>query len=196
MNKINKIFTLLLLLIILAAAVSGISTYLGSSVNLGISDMEGKVFDLQVKLRNLTTGDLLDSIRGWEEKKLQESFAKLSPPTITYAFGIDYLNAFLASSGNVTFAQGDVQNVKFPDISLVGMSVKKGIAALTLNVQGTVQMWMFKYENGNWKTQDAGYLVEDISITKDQVSFVLSVMGQKKKYVFPIAVVPAQYATP
>jgi len=76
------------------------------------------------------------------------------------------------------------------------MSVKKGIAALTLNVQGTVQMWMFKYENGNWKTQDAGYLVEDISITKDQVSFVLSVMGQKKKYVFPIAVVPAQYATP
>lgn len=196
MSKINKIFTLLLFLLIFAAVASSASVYLSSSVNLGISDMEKKVFDLQVKLRNLTTGNLLNSIRGWEEKKLQESFVKLSPPTISYAFGIDYLTAFLSSSGKVAFSQGDLQDAKFPNISLVGMSVKKGIAALTLNVQGSVQMWTFKYEDGKWKTQDAGYIVEDVSITKDQVSFTLSAVGQKRKYTFPIAAVPAQYATP
>lgn len=195
MNKINKIFTLFLVLLVISAAASGVSAYLSSSVNLGISDMESKVFDLQVKLRNLTTGNLLSSIRGWEEKKLQESFSKLSPPTISYAFGTDYLSAFLFSSGNVSFSQ-DMQNVKFPDISLVGMSVKKGVAALTLNVQGDVQMWVFKYKDGKWKAQDAGFSIEDVSISKDQVAFSLSVTGQKKKYAFPIAAVPAQYAAP
>lgn len=197
MSKINKIFTLLLVLLVISAATSGVSTYLGSFVDLGISDMENKVFDLQVKLRNLTTGELLSGIRGWEEQKLKESFDKLSPPTISYAFGIDYLSAVLSSSsGNVSFSR-DVQEAKFPDISLVGMSVKKGVAALTLDVQGTVQMWVFKYENG-WKTKDVpfGYFVEDIAISKDQVSFSLSVAGQKRKYEFPIAAVPAQYVSP
>ncbi len=196
MNKINKIFTLFLVLLVISTVVSGVSSFLSSSVNLGISDIEGKVFDLQVKLRNLTTGDLLNSIRGWEEQKLKESFDKLSPPTISYAFGIDYLSAALSSSmGNVSLSSQD-GDVKFPDISLVGMSVKKGVAALTLNIQGAVQMWVFKYENGKWKAQDVGYLVEDMSISKDRVSFLLSVAGQKRKYEFPIAAVPAQYTAP
>ncbi len=196
MNKINKIFTLFLVLLVISTVVSGVSSFLSSSVNLGISDIEGKVFDLQVKLRNLTTGDLLNSIRGWEEQKLKENFDKLSPPTISYAFGIDYLSAALSSSmGNVSLSSQD-GDVKFPDISLVGMSVKKGVAALTLNIQGAVQMWVFKYENGKWKAQDVGYLVEDMSISKDRVSFLLSVAGQKRKYEFPIAAVPAQYTAP
>lgn len=197
MNRISKVFTLLLAFLVISAIASGVSAYLGSFVNLGVSDMENKVFDLQVKLRNLTTGELLSSIRGWEEQKLKESFDKLSPPTISYAFGVDYLSTILSSSsGNVSFSR-DVQEAKFPDISLVGMSVKKGVAALTLDVQGAVQMWVFKYENG-WKTKDVpfGYFVEDIAISKDQVSFSLSVAGQKKKYEFPIAAVPAQYAAP
>ena len=198
MNKINKIFTLILVLMLVSAAISGASAYFGKSVNLGLSDMETKVFDLQVKLRSLTTGELIDNIRGWDSEKLQESFNKLSPPTVSYAFGVDYLAAFLASAslpGDAYFS-GDSQGVNFPNISFVGMSVRKGVATLTLNVQGTVQMWVFKYENGKWKAQDVGYLVDDITISKDQVSFVLSIAGQKRKYEFPIAAVPAQYAAP
>ena len=197
MNKINKVFTLILILMLVSAAISGASAYFGKSVNLGISDMETKVFDLQVKLRSLTTGELISNIRGWDGGKMQESFSRLSPPTVSYAFGMDYLAAFLASTsssaGEVYFSG---QDAKFPNISFVGMSVKKGVATLTLNVQGNVQMWVLRYENGKWKAQDVGYLVEDIEISKDQVSFLLSIAGQKRKYEFPIAAVPAQYAAP
>ncbi len=197
MNKINKVFTLILILMLVSAAISGASAYFGKSVSLGISDMETKVFDLQVKLRSLTTGELISNIRGWDGGKMQENFSRLSPPTVSYAFGIDYLMAFListsSSAGEVYFSG---QDVKFPNITFVGMSVKKGVATLTLNVQGNVQMWVLKYENGKWKAQDVGYLVEDIEISKDQVSFLLSVAGQKRKYEFPIAAVPAQYAAP
>lgn len=192
MSKINKIFILLLLLLIVGVTASGVFAYFNSHVDLGISDMQKKVFDLQVKLRNLTTGELLSNIRGWEEKKLQESFNKLSPPTISYVFGVDYLSAFLSSAGNVSFS--DVPGANFVNIAFVGMSVKDGIAALTLNVQGSIQIWTFKYDGGQWKAQNVGYSVEDILISKDQVSFSLISAGQKKKYEFPIAVVPAQYA--
>lgn len=195
MNKINRIFTMFLFLVFAGAAASGISAYFNSFVDLGISDMERKIFDLQVKLRSLTTGELISGIRGWEEKKLKESFDRLAPPAISYAFGVDYLSTFLSSSGNVSFS--NVQDAKFPDISLVGLSVKKGVAALTVNIQGEVQMWIFKYEDG-WKTKDVpfGYFVEDLSLSRDRVSFSLSAAGQKRKYEFPIAAVPGQYAAP
>jgi len=100
MNKINKVFTLILILMLVSAAISGASAYFGKSVNLGISDMETKVFDLQVKLRSLTTGELISNIRGWDSGKMQENFSRLSPPTVSYAFGMDYLAAFLASTSS------------------------------------------------------------------------------------------------
>lgn len=196
MNKINKVFTLILILMLVSAATSGASAYFGKSVNLGISDMETKVFNLQVKLRSLTTGELISNIRGWDSGKMQENFSRLSPPTVSYAFGMDYLAAFLASTSSTGEVYLSSQDAKFPNISFIGMSVKKGVATLTLNVQGNVQMWVLKYENGKWKAQDVGYLVEDIEISKDQVSFLLSVAGQKRKYEFPIAAVPAQYTAP
>ena len=194
--NLKKLLSIMFILVILVSTASGISAYFTSSIDFGVEDAEKKVFDLQVKLRNLTTGNLTEKLLN--NPDLTKDFEKLSPPSVSYAFGTDYLLSLLSSSSSSDLSSGSDSSVRFPEIAFLGMSVKKGTASLTLSLAGNVQIWVLRYENGKWVTKDApfGYIVEDVNLTRDAVSFVLSLAGERKRYEFDVAAVPAQYASP
>ena len=193
--NLKKLLSIMFVLVILVSTASGISAYFTSSFDFGVEDAEKKVFDLQVKLRNLTTGNLTEKLL--KNPDLAKDFEKLSPPSVSYAFGTDYLVTLLSSSSSSSLPSSSV-SARFPEIAFLGMSVKKGTASLTLSLAGNVQIWVFRYENGRWTTKDTpfGYAVEDVKLTRDSVSFVLSLAGERKRYEFDVAAVPAQYASP
>ena len=193
--NLKKLLSIMFVLVILVSTASGISAYFTSSFDFGVEDAEKKVFDLQVKLRNLTTGNLTEKLLN--NPDLAKDFEKLSPPSVSYAFGTDYLLTLLSSSSSSSLPSSSA-SARFPDIAFLGMSVKKGTASLTLSLAGNVQIWVFRYENGRWTTKDTpfGYAVEDVKLTRDYVSFVLSLAGERKRYEFAVAAVPAQYASP
>lgn len=193
--NLKKLLSIMFVLVILVSTASGISAYFTSSFDFGVEDAEKKVFDLQVKLRNLTTGNLTEKLLN--NPDLTKDFEKLSPPSVSYAFGTDYLLTLLSSSSSSSLPSSSV-SARFPEIAFLGMSVKKGTASLTLSVSNNVQIWVFRYENGRWTTKDTpfGYAVEDVKLTRDYVSFVLSLAGERKRYEFAVAAVPAQYASP
>lgn len=193
--NLKKLLSIMFVLVILVSTASGISAYFTSSFDFGVEDAEKKVFDLQVKLRNLTTGNLTEKLL--KKPDLAKDFEKLSPPSVSYAFGTDYLVTLLSSSSSSSLPSSSV-SARFPEIAFLGMSVKKGMASLTLSVSNNVQIWVFRYENGRWTTKDTpfGYAVEDVKLTRDYVSFVLSLAGERKRYEFAVAAVPAQYASP
>lgn len=193
--SLKKLLSIMFILVILVSTASGISAYFTSSFDFGVEDAEKKVFDLQVKLRNLTTGNLTEKLLN--NPDLTKDFEKLSPPSVSYAFGTDYLLTLLSSSSSSSLPSSSV-SARFPEIAFLGMSVKKGTASLTLSLAGNVQIWVFRYENGKWVTKDVpfGYIVEDVNLTRDAVSFVLSLAGERKRYEFAVAAVPAQYASP
>ena len=193
--NLKKLLSIMFVLVILVSTASGISAYFTSSFDFGVEDAEKKVFDLQVKLRNLTTGNLTEKLLN--NPDLAKDFEKLSPPSVSYAFGTDYLLSLLSSSSSSDSSSPD-SSASFPEIAFLGMSVKKGTASLTLSLAGNVQIWVFRYENGRWVTKDVpfGYAVEDVNLTRDSVSFVLSLAGERKRYEFDVAAVPAQYASP
>lgn len=193
--NLKKFLSIMFVLVILVSTASGISAYFTSSFDFGVEDAEKKVFDLQVKLRNLTTGNLTEKLL--KKPDLAKDFEKLSPPSVSYAFGTDYLVTLLSSSSSSSLPSSSV-SARFPEIAFLGMSVKKGTASLTLSVSNNVQIWVFRYENGRWTTKDTpfGYAVEDVKLTRDSVSFVLSLAGERKRYEFAVAAVPAQYASP
>lgn len=193
--NLKKLLSIMFVLVILVSTASGISAYFTSSFDFGVEDAEKKVFDLQVKLRNLTTGNLTEKLLN--NPDLTKDFEKLSPPSVSYAFGTDYLVTLLSSSSSSSLPSSSV-SARFPEIAFLGMSVKKGMASLTLSVSNNVQIWVFRYENGRWTTKDTpfGYAVEDVKLTRDYVSFVLSLAGERKRYEFAVAAVPAQYASP
>ena len=193
--NLKKLLSIMFVLVILVSTASGISAYFTSSFDFGVEDAEKKVFDLQVKLRNLTTGNLTEKLLN--NPALTKDFEKLSPPSVSYAFGTDYLLSLLSSSSSSDSSSPD-SSASFPEIAFLGMSVKKGTASLTLSLAGNVQIWVFRYENGKWVTKDVpfGYIVEDVNLTRDAVSFVLSLAGERKRYEFDVAAVPAQYASP
>jgi len=193
--NLKKLLSIMFVLVILVSTASGISAYFTSSFDFGVEDAEKKVFDLQVKLRNLTTGNLTEKLLN--NPALAKDFEKLSPPSVSYAFGTDYLLSLLSSSSSSDSSSPD-SSASFPEIAFLGMSVKKGTASLTLSLAGNVQIWVFRYENGRWVTKDVpfGYAVEDVNLTRDSVSFVLSLAGERKRYEFDVAAVPAQYASP
>lgn len=193
--NLKKLLSIMFVLVILVSTASGISAYFTSSFDFGVEDAEKKVFDLQVKLRNLTTGNLTEKLLN--NPDLTKGFEKLSPPSVSYAFGTDYLVTLLSSSSSSSLPSSSV-SARFPEIAFLGMSVKKGTASLTLSVSNNVQIWVFRYENGRWTTKDTpfGYAVEDVKLMRDYVSFVLSLAGERKRYEFAVAAVPAQYASP
>lgn len=193
--NLKKFLSIMFVLVILVSTASGISAYFTSSFDFGVEDAEKKVFDLQVKLRNLTTGNLTEKLLN--NPDLTKDFEKLSPPSVSYAFGTDYLVTLLSSSSSSSLPSSSI-SARFPEIAFLGMSVKKGTASLTLSVSNNVQIWVFRYENGRWTTKDTpfGYAVEDVKLTRDYVSFVLSLAGERKRYEFDVAAVPAQYASP
>lgn len=193
--NLKKLLSIMFVLVILVSTASGVFAYFTSSFDFGVEDAEKNVFDLQVKLRNLTTGNLTEKLL--KNPDLAKDFEKLSPPSVSYAFGTDYLLSLLSSSSSDS-SSGLDSSVRFPEIAFLGMSVKKGTASLTLSLAGNVQIWVFRYENGKWVTKDVpfGYAVEDVKLTRDSVSFVLSLAGEKKRYEFDVAAVPAQYASP
>ena len=193
--NLKKLLSIMFVLVILVSTASGISAYFTSSFDFGVEDAEKKVFDLQVKLRNLTTGNLTEKLLN--NPDLTKDFEKLSPPSVSYAFGTDYLLTLLSSSSSSSLPSSSA-SARFPEIAFLGMSVKKGTASLTLSVSNNVQIWVFRYENGRWTTKDTpfGYAVEDVKLTRDYVSFVLSLAGERKRYEFAVAAVPAQYASP
>lgn len=193
--NLKKLLSIMFVLVILVSTASGISAYFTSSFDFGVEDAEKKVFDLQVKLRNLTTGNLTEKLLN--NPDLTKDFEKLSPPSVSYAFGTDYLVTLLSSSSSSSLPSSSI-SARFPEIAFLGMSVKKGTASLTLSVSNNVQIWVFRYENGRWTTKDTpfGYAVEDVKLTRDYVSFVLSLAGERKRYEFAVAAVPAQYASP
>lgn len=190
--NLKKLLSIMFVLVILVSTASGISAYFTSSFDFGVEDAEKKVFDLQVKLRNLTTGNLTEKLLN--NPDLTKDFEKLSPPSVSYAFGTDYLVTLLSSSSSLPSSS---ISARFPEIAFLGMSVKKGTASLTLSLAGNVQIWVFRYENGRWVTKDTPFgAVEDVKLTRDYVSFVLSLAGERKRYEFDVAAVPAQYASP
>ena len=192
--NLKKLLSIMFVLVILVSTASGISAYFTSSFDFGVEDAEKKVFDLQVKLRNLTTGNLTEKLL--KNPDLAKDFEKLSPPSVSYAFGTDYLLSLLSSSSSSDSSSPD-SSASFPEIAFLGMSVKKGTASLTLSLAGNVQIWVFRYENGRWVTKDVPFgAVEDVKLTRDSVSFVLSLAGERKRYEFDVAAVPAQYASP
>lgn len=193
--NMKKLLSIMFVLVILVSTASGISAYFTSSFDFGVEDAEKKVFDLQVKLRNLTTGNLTEKLL--KKPDLAKDFEKLSPPSVSYAFGTDYLLSLLSSSSSSDSSSGPDSSARFPEIAFLGMSVKKGTASLTLSLAGNVQIWVFRYENGRWVTKDVPFgAVEDVKLTRDSVSFVLSLAGERKRYEFDVAAVPAQYASP
>ena len=193
--NMKKLLSIMFVLVILVSTASGISAYFTSSFDFGVEDAEKKVFDLQVKLRNLTTGNLTEKLLN--NPDLTKDFEKLSPPSVSYAFGTDYLLSLLSSSSSSDSSSGPDSSARFPEIAFLGMSVKKGTASLTLSLAGNVQIWVFRYENGRWVTKDVPFgAVEDVKLTRDSVSFVLSLAGERKRYEFDVAAVPAQYASP
>lgn len=194
--NLKKFLSIMFVLVILVSTASGVFAYFTSSFDFGVEDAEKKVFDLQVKLRNLTTGNLTEKLLN--NPDLTKDFEKLSPPSVSYAFGTDYLLSLLSSSSSSDSSSGPDSSARFPEIAFLGMSVKKGTASLTLSLAGNVQIWVLRYENGRWTTKDTpfGYAVEDVKLTRDSVSFVLSLAGERKRYEFDVAAVPAQYASP
>lgn len=193
--NLKKLLSIMFVLVILVSTASGISAYFTSSFDFGVEDAEKKVFDLQVKLRNLTTGNLTEKLLN--NPDLTKDFEKLSPPSVSYAFGTDYLLSLLSSSSSSDSSSGPDSSASFPEIAFLGMSVKKGTASLTLSLAGNIQIWVFRYENGRWVTKDVPFgAVEDVKLTRDSVSFVLSLAGERKRYEFDVAAVPAQYASP
>lgn len=200
MKDLKKIFILFFFLIVAAFCASAVWSFLKSPVDLGIEKIEPKVFDLQVKLRSLSAGTLLEDIRGWDPEK-QEKEAEKVLPAISYVFGMEYLKALLSSSSSVSGSPEfkNIESARFPDISPVGVSLSGNFAVLTLNFAGNVQIWLFKKEGGEWKTKDIpfGYFLEDVNISKEYVSFVLCAgTSEKRKYEFSFATVPEQYASP
>ena len=195
--NLKKFLSIMFVLVILVSTASGVFAYFTSSFDFGVEDAEKKVFDLQVKLRNLTTGNLTEKLLN--NPDLTKDFEKLSPPSVSYAFGTDYLLTLLSSSSSSSLSSSSSSaSARFPEIAFLGMSVKKGTASLTLSLAGNIQIWVLRYENGKWVTKDApfGYAVEDVKLTRDSVSFVLSLAGERKRYEFDVAAVPAQYASP
>lgn len=193
--NMKKLLSIMFVLVILVSTASGVFAYFTSSFDFGVEDAEKKVFDLQVKLRNLTTGNLTEKLLN--NPDLTKDFEKLSPPSVSYAFGTDYLLSLLSSSSSSDSSSGPDSSARFPEIAFLGMSVKKGTASLTLSLAGNVQIWVFRYENGRWVTKDVPFgAVEDVKLTRDSVSFVLSLAGERKRYEFDVAAVPAQYASP
>ena len=193
--NMKKLLSIMFVLVILVSTASGVFAYFTSSFDFGVEDAEKKVFDLQVKLRNLTTGNLTEKLL--KKPDLAKDFEKLSPPSVSYAFGTDYLLSLLSSSSSSDSSSGPDSSARFPEIAFLGMSVKKGTASLTLSLAGNVQIWVFRYENGRWVTKDVPFgAVEDVKLTRDSVSFVLSLAGERKRYEFDVAAVPAQYASP
>ena len=193
--NLKKLLSIMFVLVILVSTASGVFAYFTSSFDFGVEDAEKKVFDLQVKLRNLTTGNLTEKLLN--NPDLTKDFEKLSPPSVSYAFGTDYLLSLLSSSSSSDSSSGSDSSARFPEIAFLGMSVKKGTASLTLSLAGNVQIWVFRYENGRWVTKDVPFgAVEDVKLTRDSVSFVLSLAGERKRYEFDVAAVPAQYASP
>lgn len=198
MKDLRKIFVLLFLSVIIVFASFALSTFLRTSVDFGIDTMESRVFDLQVKLRNLSAGTLLEELHGWDVEKQEKAVQKLTLPAVSYVFGIDYLKALLSSSASSPVS-AFTQSASFPDISVSGATTSKNSAVLTLSFAGNVQMWLFKKENGKWKTNEVppGYFIEDVEISKDYVSFVLCTStSEKRKYEFSFGAVPEQYASP
>jgi len=192
--NLKKLLSIMFVLVILVSTASGVFAYFTSSFDFGVEDAEKKVFDLQVKLRNLTTGNLTEKLLN--NPDLTKNFEKLSPPSVSYAFGTDYLLTLLSSSSSSSLPSSSA-SARFPEIAFLGMSVKKGTASLTLSVSNNVQIWVLRYENGKWVTKDAPFgAVEDVNLTRDAVSFVLSLAGERKRYEFAVAAVPAQYASP
>lgn len=191
--NMKKLLSIMFVLVILVSTASGVFAYFTSSFDFGVEDAEKKVFDLQVKLRSLTTGNLTEKLL--KNPDLAKDFEKLSPPSVSYAFGTDYLLSLLSSSSSDSSSLDS--SARFPEIAFLGMSVKKGTASLTLSLAGNVQIWVFRYENGRWVTKDVPFgAVEDVKLTRDSVSFVLSLAGERKRYEFDVAAVPAQYASP
>jgi len=190
----RKIYGILVFIAIAGFVASGVSGFLRSSFDFGIDAAESQIFDLQVKLRNLSAGNLADSLRGWSAEKQKEGVARLSPPPVSRVFGTDYLTASLSSAS--PSPSSNVPSSAFPDISLIGVSVKKDVMTATLSVAGNVQIWIFRKENGTWKTKDSPYPAEEVEFTGNHISFVLSSSGEKRKYSFAIAAVPGQYAAP
>ena len=90
MKELKKIFILFFCLIVAAFCASAVWSFLKSPIDLGIEKIEPKVFDLQVKLRSLSAGTLLEDIRGWDPEK-QEKEAEKVLPAISYVFGMEYL---------------------------------------------------------------------------------------------------------
>lgn len=193
--NLKKLLSIMFVLVILVSTASGVFAYFTSSFDFGVEDAEKKVFDLQVKLRNLTTGNLTEKLL--KNPDLAKDFEKLSPPSVSYAFGTDYLLSLLSSSSSSDSSSGPDSSARFPEIAFLGMSVKKGTASLTLSLAGNIQIWVLRYENGRWVTKDVPFgAVEDVKLTRDSVSFVLSLAGERKRYEFDVAAVPAQYASP
>jgi len=193
-SDIRRIYSLFVMLVVLGAIVSGVVGFLKSSFDFGIDTMESQVFDLQVKIRSLSSGKLTEGLQGWSVEKQKDIAEKLSPPVVLHAFGADYLLSFLSSSSGSSLGSSSVSEQKFPDISLVGVSARKDMVSVTVNVDGALQIWIFRKADGRWQTKDAlGYTVEEMEITKDRISFVLSRSGEKRKYSFAIAAVPEQY---
>jgi len=194
MSDIRKVYRLLILFVALGAIASGVSGFFKSSFDFGIDQMDAQVFELQTKLRSLSSGKLSEGLRGWSAERQKEMADKLSPPAVLHAFGADYLLSFLASSSSPSREVSPATEQKFPDISLVGVSARKDVVSVTVNVDGALQIWVFRKANGRWQTKDAlGYTAEDMEITKDRISFTLSQSGEKKKYSFAIAAVSEQY---
>jgi len=151
----RKIYGILVFIAIAGFVASGVSGFLRSSFDFGIDAAESQIFDLQVKLRNLSAGNLADSLRGWSAEKQKEGVARLSPPPVSRVFGTDYLTASLSSASPLP--SSNVSSSAFPDISLIGVSVKKDVMTATLSVAGNVQIWIFRKEYGTWKTKDSPY---------------------------------------
>ena len=102
--NMKKLLSIMFVLVILVSTASGISAYFTSSFDFGVEDAEKKVFDLQVKLRNLTTGNLTEKLLN--NPDLTKDFEKLSPPSVSYAFGTDYLVTLLSSSSSSDSSSG------------------------------------------------------------------------------------------
>ena len=174
-----------------------------NSLVSSVSTLKTKVFDMQVKLRNVSTGRLMNVLYSASKEQQENSVKKLGAVAgPSYIFGIDYFESLLASykrsPSRPVVSPG---TTSFPDISPIGISMSKDKAILTVSVDGNTQIWLWKKANGKWVCNDipAGYAVEGVEISMNSVSFTLYPLKdilQKRQYKFNFGDIPMQYVAP
>ncbi len=203
---LRKIFVVFVIAIFAVAVVSGGIVFVrndDSEFLSSISTLKNKVFDMQVKLRNVSTGKLMGMLYGASEEQQKNSVKKLGAVAgPSYVFGVDYFESLLASYKNSPNKPVVVTGTtSFPNISPVGISMSKDKAILTISVDNNIQIWLWKKVNGKWICNDipAGYAVEGVEISMNSVSFTLYPLKditQKRQYKFNFGDIPMQYVAP